>query len=68
LVEKDFKYPADLSPDGDRLLPYTGQGAASLDDVVDEAIERVLGSGGEVFFYDSGALAVHQRIAAVLRR
>lgn len=25
-------------------------------------------SGGEVFFYDSGALDVHQRIAAVLRR
>jgi hypothetical protein len=68
LVEKDFKYPADLSPDGDRLLPWTGQGAASLDDAVDEAIERVLGSGGEVFFYDSGALAVHQRVAAVLRR
>src|SRR5262245_55967188 len=68
LVEKDFKYPADVSPEGNRLLPYTGQGAASLDDAVDEAIERVLGSGGEVFFYDSGALAVHQRVAAVLRR
>jgi hypothetical protein len=68
LVEKDFKYPADLSPQGDRLLQYTGQGAASLDDAVDEAIERVLGSGGEVFFYDPGALAVHQKIAAVLRR
>ena len=68
LVEKDFKYPADLSPEGDRLLPYTGQGSAALDDAVDEAIERVLGSGGEVFFYDPGALAVHQKIAAVLRR
>jgi hypothetical protein len=55
-------------PEGDRLLPYTGQGAASLDDAVDEAIERVLDSGGDVFFYNLGALAVHQRIAAVLRR
>ena len=27
LVEKEFKYPADLSPEGDRLLPYTGKGA-----------------------------------------
>jgi hypothetical protein len=35
---------------------------------VDEAIERVLDSGGDVFFYDLGALAVHQRIAAMLRR
>jgi hypothetical protein len=68
LVEKDFKYPADLSPEGDRLLPYTGKGAASLDDSVDEAIERVMETGGEVFFYASGDLDLHQRIAAVLRR
>jgi hypothetical protein len=68
LVEKDFKYPADVSPEGDRLLPYTGQGPQSLDDAVDEVIERVLGSDGEVFFYPAGDLDVHQRIAAVLRR
>jgi hypothetical protein len=68
LVEKEFKYPADLSPEGDRLLPYTGKGAAALDDAVDEAIERVMDTGGEVFFYASGDLDVHQKIAAVLRR
>lgn len=68
LVEKEFKYPADLSSEGDRLLPYTGQGAASLDDAVDAVIERVLDSGGEVFFYASDALDTHQKIAAVLRR
>jgi hypothetical protein len=68
LVEKDFKYPADLSPDGDRLLPYSGRGAGALDDAVDEVIERVLSAGGEVFFYPAGDLDVHQRIAAVLRR
>lgn len=67
LVEKDFKYPADLSPEGDRLLPYTGQGAASLDDAVDEVIERVMGTGGEVYFYPADTLAVHQKIATVLR-
>jgi Bacterial archaeo-eukaryotic release factor family 3 len=68
LVEKEFKYPADLSPEGDRLLPYTGRGPGSLDDAVDEVIERVMETGGEVFFYPSGDLDVHQRIAAVLRR
>lgn len=68
LVEKEFKYPADLSPEGDRLLPYTGQGPRALDDAVDEAIERVMDTGGEVFFYTSGDLDVHQKIAAVLRR
>jgi hypothetical protein len=68
LVEKEFKYPADLSPEGDRLLPYTGEGPASLDDAVDEAVERVLDAGGEVFFYAAGDLDLHQKIAAVLRR
>jgi hypothetical protein len=68
LVEKEFKYSADLSPEGNRLLPYTGQGATSLDDTVDAVIERVLDTGGEVFFYPSGTLEVHQKIAAVLRR
>jgi hypothetical protein len=68
LVEKEFKYPADVSPEGDRLLPYTGKGATALDDAVDEVIERVMDTGGEVFFYGPGDLDVHQKIAAVLRR
>jgi len=67
LVEKEFKYPADLSTAGDRLLPYTGQGPQALDDAVDEAIERVLDADGAVYFYTAGDLGVHQKIAAVLR-
>ncbi len=67
LVETGFEYPADLAPRGDRLLPYSGRGAAALDDAVDEVIERVIADGGEVFFYDPGVLDLHQRIAAVLR-
>jgi hypothetical protein len=34
---------------------------------VDEIVERVMGTGGEVFFYGPGDLDVHQKIAAVLR-
>ena len=67
LVETGFEFPADLDPQGDRLLPYTGEGAAALDDAVDEVIEKVLADGGEVFFYEPGALDLHQRIAAILR-
>lgn len=67
LVEKDYKYSADVSPDGQVLLPHTG-GKGSLDDAVDEVIERVLATGGEVFFFAPGDLDVHQKIAAVLRR
>ena len=67
LVEKDFKYPADLSSDGSRLLPYTGKGASAFDDAVDETIERVMDTGGEVYFYGAGDLDAHQGIAAVRR-
>jgi hypothetical protein len=66
LVEKQFKYPADVSTAGDRLLAYTGRGPQSLDDAVDEVIERVMDAGGEVFFYSAGDLGTHQKIAAVL--
>jgi hypothetical protein len=67
LVETGFEHPADVAPDGDRLLPYTGRGAAALDDAVDEVIEKSLAEGGEVFFYEPGVLDLHQQIAAVLR-
>ncbi len=66
LVEKDYKYAADLANDGVTLAKYTGEGPQALDDIVDESVERVLARGGEVFFYQSGDLGVHQRIAAVL--
>jgi Bacterial archaeo-eukaryotic release factor family 3 len=67
LVETGFVHPANLSPEGDRLLRYTGKGAAALDDAVDDVIEKVVAQGGEVFFYEPGVLDLHQRIAAVLR-
>jgi len=67
LVETDLHHRADVTPEGDRLLPYTGQGAAALDDAVDEVIEKTLADGGEVFFYDPGVLDLHQGIAAILR-
>jgi hypothetical protein len=67
LVETGFEYPADVSADGDRLVPYTGKGAGALDDAVDELIEKVIAGGGDVFFYDTGVLDLHQSIAAVLR-
>lgn len=67
LVETEFEYPADVSPEGDRLLPYTKKGASALDDAVDEVIEIVLAEGGEVFFHDTGTLDLHQQIAAILR-
>jgi hypothetical protein len=67
LVETGFEYPADVDSQGGRLLPYSGRGAAALDDAVDEVIEQVIARGGDVFFYEPGVLDLHQQIAAVLR-
>jgi hypothetical protein len=67
LIETGLHHRADVSPEGDRLLAYSGRGAASLDDAVDEVIEKALSDGGEVFFYDPGVLDLHQGIAAILR-
>ncbi|MDX1964255.1 MAG: hypothetical protein SFX18_13965 [Pirellulales bacterium] len=68
LVEKEYKHPANLHTDGRQLLKYTGKGAEALDDAVDEVIERVLATGGEVFFYGLGDLEGHSRIAAISRK
>ena len=38
------------------------KGTAALDDAVDEVIERGMDSGGEVFFYPTGILEIHQKI------
>lgn len=68
LVEKNFKYPANVDATGTRLTAYTGVGPEAMDDAVDEIIERVMAAGGEVFFYEPGDLGLHRGIAAVLRR
>jgi hypothetical protein len=67
LVETGLHHRADVTPEGDRLLAYSGRGPAALDDAVDDVIEKALSDGGEVFFYDPGVLDLHQRIAAILR-
>src|SRR5262249_54904107 len=59
LVETGLEHPADLSPQGDRLLPYSGRGPAALDDAVDEVIERGIADGGDRVFYDPGVIDLH---------
>jgi len=38
-----------------------------IDDAVDEAIEMTIAKGGNVEFVEDGALAMHGRIALILR-
>lgn len=68
LVEDGFTYTARedatglaIRPARNPLLPGV------IDDAVDETIETVIAKGGDVIFVPDGALAVHQRVALILR-
>ncbi|MDR3693643.1 hypothetical protein [Mucilaginibacter sp.] len=67
VVEKDFMYPAHLGLSADSIY----QEDISLNrpfyikDAVDEVIEKVLESGGEVEFVDNGSLNNYEHIALV---
>lgn len=67
VVEESYVQPARLTDDG-RTLVVTGDPEPDvLDDVVDEVIELVLLTGGEVVLAPDGALDAWGRIAAVVR-
>ncbi len=67
VVEKDFVYPAELSGSPDAIQPHdeTQTHAFYLRDAVDDVIEKVLSSGGDVEFVDTGVLQAYQRIALI---
>jgi hypothetical protein len=67
LVEKDFHYPATVDESGLHLTPSDAAAPGVMTDAVDELIETVLDKQGRVVFLDDGQLAIHQRIALVLR-
>jgi hypothetical protein len=67
LVEKDFHFPARLSETGTELIPADGAAAEDAGDAVDDVIGTVLRKGGQVYFCDSGRLAHHNHVAAILR-
>jgi hypothetical protein len=68
LVEKDYTQPAQVSDDGMSITASSGAGgAAQLDDAVDEIVEAVYSTGGEVAFVEPGSLEKHRKIALILR-
>lgn len=67
LVEEGYHQPARVDPAG-LMLQWADDATAPdvVDDIVDEIIEEVIARDGEVYFYPSGELASHQRIALIL--
>jgi len=68
LVEEDYHQPARRSESGMLLTVVDEAGGPDvLEDAVDDLVELVLLKGGQVFFLDAGALAIHGRVVAILR-
>jgi hypothetical protein len=68
VVEEGFHQPARLNEWGQLDLNVDDPTAPDvMDDAVDEVITTVLGKGGQVVFVEDGELALHNRIALLLR-
>ncbi|HEX6915523.1 MAG TPA: hypothetical protein VF145_09800 [Chitinophagaceae bacterium] len=64
VVEKNFRYEAD-KVDEEAIVPHEEGRGLHIKDAVDDVIENVLRSGGDVEFVDDGQLAAFGRIALV---
>ena len=66
VVEKDFVFAAQKISDAE-IIPYSGIGGNSMfiKDAVDDIIEKVLISGGDVTFVSNGVLDNYGKIALV---
>jgi len=68
VVEEGFHQPARLNEWGQLNLNVDDPTAPDvMDDAVDEVITTVLDKGGQVVFVEDGELALHDRIAMILR-
>lgn len=66
VVEKNYIYPTHLG--GEESLLYEEEGTSNgfyIKDAVDDIIEKVLETGGDVEFVDEGVLNNYQRIALI---
>ena len=68
VVEEGFHQPARINEWGQLDLNVDDPTAPDvMDDAVDEVIATVLDKGGQVVFVGDGELALHNRIALLLR-
>lgn len=64
VVEKNFMFPAD-QVSKDVIVPHEGGSGIYIKDAVDEIIEKVLRTGGDVEFVDDGQLNEYGHIALI---
>lgn len=64
VVEKSYEYPAELVSK-DVIVPHEGGSGFYIKDAVDEIIEKVLRTGGDVEFVDDGQLREYNHIALI---
>jgi hypothetical protein len=68
VVEEGYHQPARLNEFGQLNVNVDDPTAPGvMDDAVDEAITTVIAKGGQVVFVEDGELALHDRIALILR-
>lgn len=68
IVELNYQYSARVSEDGLHLIPVeVALGKEIIDDAVDDIIEKVINTGGNVVFVNNGKLEKYGRIAMILR-
>ncbi|MGW4033152.1 baeRF3 domain-containing protein [Streptomyces sp. NPDC004838] len=65
VVEENLR--TTVRDDGEHLVPAEAGQPGAREDIVDEVIERSLGTGAKATFVPDGTLSQHERIAAVLR-
>lgn len=67
VVEKNYIYPAEQSADADIILSHEAgsNNTFYIKDAVDDVIEKVLSSGGDVEFVEEGLLANYNRIVLI---
>ena len=64
IVEQDYEFPADKLPGG-AIQPNQNESVLHINDAVDDVIENVLRSGGDVEFVRNGVLKDFDRIALI---
>lgn len=67
MVEKNFIYPAQHGADANVIYKRDeiNNNAFYIKDAVDDVIEKVLSSGGDVEFVDEGVLKDYNKIALI---